>query len=682
MPTLRLAFVGFNRSGKSSFVRCITDEEIGTSVTHYAKDYTVKFPIFDLIITDTPSSSHHMQLFPDILSDKDAIFIVCDVTEKNSYDPTVIELVNMIEESHLNCKIYVMINKQDKQPNIQKIPPIIDELKMKNRISNFFATSTKLSDKKEENYQTAKKIKEIIYEILPDFLPENYLPSLSCNFPLDQVQNLIAYANGYTFLLTENALGVKNTINGEMKERWNPLPPNAVYRPVFMKANCDGSSIIIGLHYSLYLIHEDFTPDDFLAGIHELKLSQIQIDFETPQIYIDLEFFPTSPDYFAIAFESGLIRIMKIEGNNCIPIYDFNTNIPLLSMRFAPIDVENGWLRYALFYLTQDSRVYMILPLLLPGISIEPTLFEEFESTREYQRSKYLFEGDGYLIPPPYEIDHDIIQSAVESFDFSQDYMFFSTRDGEIRWTDLSKITPGMENKKFDTNLCIKENIPNSPIEQNTSNISVKLISNPNLYGITSDKVIGFVKSEMNNQVNFTYNQLIRLNEAGGLLGVGGIDNLCLVHPGYLIPLRQCFIGFNRFDPRLIYNVEDENIRFVMKRMDNTKRIMKDYLKSISMAPNKLLSNQEAVERKINHIKEEQTKYTEQSKAMEAKSNELLKKSREIKDRAAKILSELKSQILEQTKAEQILKIAIQTTDTIYEEMKDDVENVQDYYKQ
>jgi hypothetical protein len=351
-------------------------------------------------------------------------------------------------------------------------------------------------------------------------------PRVRCDFVPSEIENCVARsANGRTFVLTERSVGILSEATGAMS--WRTLPRRMPIRPLFFKANCDGSVLMIGLRDSVWLIddrHSKLDPDSVLCGLPILRPWPMPAD-EGLASYAAIEFHPTSPRYFVAAAPIGAVQpcwhilVYSVAKGEVTRVFDIDIGEgrPVSAIRFPPPDSPCG---HSLFFAV-GSVICCFAPFLVPGETDGDPQSKDDGVTRNF-----MFVGE----PTRVVIVKSLLSSGaslspIRQFDFfwasPGRFYLVAAFDGRVQYFRWLTWALSWEQDKG-------RDVPLSPgvSEQ------WKIRRSPHLY-VHSTSAVYIVHTGRDGL------ESAKLIEANGIVGCGGAKPLAIVAPGYGVKLAE-----------------------------------------------------------------------------------------------------------------------------------------------
>ena len=171
---IKLVFIGSYGVGKTNIIRILLgknyDEGIksNSSASFVSKSIEIEGHSYTVYLWDTIGRTYYMNLTKLFLKDAKGIFVVYDITDKNSFDE-VDEWMKLVKETQIiDIPIMLIGNKGDEFLR-EKIKEEEDKLKAKEYGADYIRTSAKYNDTK--NIQKALEI--LMKKIIKKELKEN-----------------------------------------------------------------------------------------------------------------------------------------------------------------------------------------------------------------------------------------------------------------------------------------------------------------------------------------------------------------------------------------------------------------------------------------------------------------------------------------------------------------------------
>lgn len=478
-------------------------------------------------------------------------------------------------------------------------------------------------------------------------------PPLMCNFKPEKVRNIATTAEktNKVFIYTDTGIAV-STKTGMRDFTWYHIVDNEIVDPVFMKANYDGTRLLIVARSGFYII-EKFT-DSLYVRAEKISLNVIPgadnhfvkgITCDNLGVVQDLLFLQ-HPDYCIIAYAKHLV-ICNIAKRICVQVIDVSedladspaTDMPYVSenrivsvkyhypdnersdeasVRLYSADIKE--LDHALFYMAKDGRLGVIFA-------------SEVQKDNNMSIPIYTNAKREIIFPNTKDLPQDQKRyfGRYASFDVIGNYIFYGTDNGQVVWTVYGKNYTVDAEKSNHVHLNIHElsweKVNDRAERENrcfknggviTVNRTGNYIIAKHTYGIT-----GFFVDSINRQLSFETGDSRRAPVVRHLIhcvGVIGYSNcqcslFCVTASGYVVHLPNHVNGITRVDPQVLWEDKKSNerpmIQEISKNMNEILRRMKS--SDSHIVEDKMLDWQE--------IEQDRNDFEEQTKKMEEALN-------------------------------------------------------------
>jgi len=174
MEEIKLVFIGSSGVGKTNIIRILLGKdyddliESRMSASFNSKSIEIEGHLYTAELWNTAGKTHYMHLTKIFLKDAKGIFVVFDITDKNSFDE-VDEWIKLVKEAQIiDIPIMLIGNKGDEFLR-EKITDEQGKLKAKEYGADYIRTSAKYNDTK--NIQKALEI--LMKKVIKKKLKEN-----------------------------------------------------------------------------------------------------------------------------------------------------------------------------------------------------------------------------------------------------------------------------------------------------------------------------------------------------------------------------------------------------------------------------------------------------------------------------------------------------------------------------